>query len=250
MKIFESHTHLDDSKFNADREAVIKKCFQAGVEKMINISCNAMSLQASIQLAEKYPFIYASAGFHPHDAKDLNLDLIKKAVAHHKVVAVGEIGLDYYRDLSPRDIQQSAFRQQLQVALDNHLPVIIHDRDAHEDTWQILAEYNPAKVVFHCFAGDYLMAEKIIGAGWHLSFTGNITYKKSTLEDIIRLVPDDQYFVETDSPYLTPHPHRGKRNDPSMLRYVIEKIARIKNQTPRQVAQNSWGNACDFFQII
>jgi len=249
MKIFESHTHLDNPKFDKDRQQVIENCKNAGITRMINVSCDAKTLKDSINLAEKYDFIYATAGFHPHDATALDLDMVRKAAAHPKVVAIGEIGLDYFRDISPRDVQRDAFRRQLELAMELKMPIVIHDRDAHEDILSILKEYNPTQVVFHCFAGDYFMAQQIIDLGWYISFTGNITYKNSKLTDIIRMVPDDKYFVETDSPYLTPHPHRGKRNDPSMLRYIIEEIAQIRYQTPIKVAQQSFENASLFFNI-
>ncbi|MDP8221393.1 MAG: TatD family hydrolase [Candidatus Stygibacter frigidus] len=249
MKIFESHTHLDNPKFDKDRRQVVDNCKNAGISRMINVSCDAKTLKDSIKLAEEYDFIYATAGFHPHDATQLDLDMVRKAAAHPKVVAIGEIGLDYFRDISPRDVQRDAFRRQLELAMELNMPIVIHDRDAHEDVLAILQEYKPSKVVFHCFAGDYFMAQQIIELGWHISFTGNITYKNSTLTDIIRMVPDDRYFVETDSPYLTPHPHRGKRNDPSMLRYIIEEIAQIRYQTPKTIAQQSFENASLFFNI-
>ena len=249
MKIFETHTHLDDRLFDNDRSEVIERCYDQGVKKMINISCDALSMQNSIKLAEKYDFIYAAAGFHPHDAKVLDLNLVRKAAQHPKVVAIGEIGLDYYRNLSPKNTQIDAFCKQLELAKELKLPVIIHDRDAHEDIMNILLEYTPDKVVFHCFAGNVSMAEKIIEKGWFISFTGNITYKKSHLPDIVRYVPDHQYFVETDSPYLSPHPRRGKRNDPSNLRYILEKIADIKHQPPKQIAKHTWENASGFFKL-
>lgn len=249
MKIFETHTHLDDIKFANDRDQVIGNCWQAGIKKMINISCNASTMKNSIALSEKYDFIYASVGFHPHDATELDLPLVKSSAKHKKVVAVGEIGLDYFRNLSPHDIQKSAFRKQIELAMELNLPIIIHDRDAHEDVLNILLEYAPRKVVFHCFAGDIIMADKILEKGWFISFTGNITYKNSHLTDIVRIVPANQFFVETDSPYLTPHPHRGKRNDPTMLRYIIEHISQIRQQSPKTIAQQTWENANTFFGI-
>jgi TatD DNase family protein len=249
MKIFESHTHLDNPKFDKDRQQVISNCQNAGIECLINVSCDAKTMADSIKLAEQHDFIYATAGFHPHDATALDLDLVRKAAAHPKVVAIGEIGLDYFRDISPRDVQREAFRRQLELAMELKMPVVIHDRDAHDDVLSILQEYKPAKVVFHCFAGGYFMAQQIIELGWHISFTGNITYKNSILTDIIRMVPADKYFVETDSPYLTPHPHRGKRNDPTMLRYIIEEIAQIRYQTPKTIAQQSFDNATKFFGV-
>lgn len=249
MNIFESHTHFDNDMFNADRHQIIKKCQEAGVQKMINVGCDKQSTSASLALADKYDFIYATAGFHPHDATELDIQFLKKAAQHPKVVAIGEIGLDYFRNLSPRDVQISAFKKQIELAMQLDLPIVIHDRDAHQDIMQILLSYMPQKVVFHCFAGDIIMAQKIIECGWYISFTGNITFKKSLMDDIIYWVPDDKYLIETDSPYLSPHPHRGKRNDSSMLRYNIEYISQIKRQPPKMIATNTWKNAHNFFNL-
>ncbi|MCF7918301.1 MAG: TatD family hydrolase [Candidatus Cloacimonetes bacterium] len=247
MKIFETHAHLDHPQFASDRDAVIKSCSQQGIDFIINIGCDKQTTLDSIALAEKYEFVYASAGYHPHDAKEFDLDFLKKQAAHPKIIAIGEIGLDYYRYLSPKAIQQDVFRKQLQLAVELKKPVVVHNREANEDCLQILREFKPEKVVYHCFSGDVFYAREVLMEGWFISFTGNITYKNSNLAEVIRIIPFDRYFVETDCPYLAPHPLRGKRNDPRNLRYIIEKIAEIKGISPKLAAEQSYRNALKFF---
>jgi len=249
MRIFETHTHLDFPHFDKDREQLIRKCFKSGIEYMINIGVDEKTCNASIKLAEKFDNIFASVGFHPHDATDYNAEFIHEKALHSKVIAIGEIGLDYYRNLSPKDIQKKVFEQQIQIAMELDLPIIVHDRDAHEDCYGILDGNNAVNVVFHCFSGDEIFAQKIINKGWFISFTGTITYKNSNMENIIRLVPEDKFFIETDSPYLSPHPYRGKRNSPLNLQYVIEKISETRGVTPNKIAELSYGNACEFFGL-
>lgn len=247
MRIFESHAHLDDKKFDNDREKIIEKCRRNGIEYIINIGCNIKTTMDSIGLAKKYDFIYAAAGFHPHDATELDMKFLRKVVVQPEVVAVGEIGLDYYRNLSPKKIQQQAFREQIELAMEIDKPIIIHNRDADEDTLKILREYKPKNVVYHCFSGDVIYAEEVLNEGWYISFTGNITYKNNRLTEVVNMTPLDRFFIETDCPYLTPHPNRGKRNDPTNLRYVIEKIADIKRISPLRAAEFSYQNAKKFF---
>ena len=249
MKIFETHTHLDSQHFDKDREQLIKKCFKSGIEYMINISVDEKTCNASIKLAEKYNQIFAAVGFHPHDATDFNADFIRKKAQHPKVIAIGEIGLDYYRNLSPKNVQKKVFEQQIKIALELDMPIIVHDRDAHEDCYEILAINNAKNVVFHCFSGDEIFAQKLIEKGWFISFTGIVTYKNSNMENTIRLVPEDSFFVETDSPYLSPNPRRGKRNSPLNLQYIIEKISEIRGTTPKKIAELSYNNACKFFAL-
>ena len=198
-------------------------------------------------MAEKYDMIYATAGFHPHDAKVYDREFLLASAKNKNVVAIGECGLDYYRDLSPRDVQRKVFSDQVKIAIDLELPLIVHDRDAHDECFELLKEQNPAKVVFHCFSGDELFAEKVLSMGWKISFTGTITYKNNLLENVVRTVPDNMFFIETDSPYLSPVPNRGKRNSPLNLRYIIEKISEIKRISPNKVAELSYNNAVDFF---
>lgn len=249
MKIFETHMHLDFSHFDKDREQLIKKCFNSGIEYMINVGVDEKTCNASINLAEKHKNIYASVGFHPHDATDYNAEFICNKAKHKKVIAIGEIGLDYYRNLSPKDVQKKVFEQQIQIALELDLPIIVHDRDAHEDCYEILNKNNAKNVVFHCFSGDEIFAQKVIEKGWFISFTGTVTYKNSNMDNTIRLVPENKFFIETDSPYLSPHQHRGKRNSPLNLQYVIEKISEIRGTTPKKIAELSYDNACNFFAL-
>ncbi|NQT65092.1 MAG: TatD family hydrolase [FCB group bacterium] len=249
MKIFETHAHLDFPHFDKDRDQLLKKCFNNGIEYILNIGVDEKTCNASIKLAEKYDRIYATVGFHPHDATDFNAEFIRKKAQHSKVIAIGEIGLDYFRNLSPKDVQKKVFEQQIKIAMELDMPIIVHDRDAHEDCYDILNRNNARNVVFHCFSGDEIFAQKVIEKGWNISFTGTVTYKNSNLENIIRLVPVEKFFIETDSPYLSPHPRRGKRNSPLNLQYIIERISEIRGTTPKKIAEQSYGNACDFFTL-
>ena len=247
MKIFETHAHLDFKDFNQDRDELLRKCFQNGIERIINVGVDAETSLRSIELAKKYERIFASVGFHPHDAEKYNRKVLLDLTKNKNVVAIGEIGLDYFRNLSPRNIQKTVFAEQILIAEELNLPIIVHDRDAHEDCFEILKKNQAKKVVFHCFSGDEIFAEQIIHEGWFLSFTGTITYKNSHLDNVVRMVPNDRFFVETDSPYLSPQPRRGKRNSPLNLIYIIEKIADLKGITPKKIADFSYRNAVDFF---
>jgi TatD DNase family protein len=249
MKIFETHAHLDFEDFDTDRDAMLQQCQKAGVERIINVGVDERSSRASIALAEKYPFIYATVGYHPHDVAGYDEAVIRELITHPKVVALGEVGLDYFRNYSPRPDQKRIFEAQVQLAAEYNKPLVIHDRDAHEDCLAILDAYKPKKVVYHCFTGDAAYAQEVLDRGWFISFTGVITYKNNTLSDVVRLVPTNRFFIETDSPYLTPVPHRGKRNTPAYLRHVIEKIAELKGLAPRTVAEYAWHNAAEFFGI-
>ena len=250
MKIFETHAHLDFEHFNKDRNELMKKCKKQGIEYIINVGVDKRSITASLKLAEKYSIIFAAVGFHPHDAKDYNRDFLLAKAKNRKVVAIGECGLDYFRNLSPHDIQREVFSDQIKMAIELDLPLIVHDREAHDECFELLKEQNPPKVVFHCFSGDELFAEKVLSMGWKISFTGTITYKNNLQENVVRMVPENMFFIETDSPYLSPVPNRGKRNSPLNLRYIIEKISEIRGITPNKVAELSYNNAFNFFPII
>ncbi|MDD3049690.1 MAG: TatD family hydrolase [Candidatus Cloacimonetes bacterium] len=247
MKIFETHAHLDFKDYNSDRDQIISECFRQGIEYIVNVGVDKETSIASVKLAEKYENIYATVGYHPHDAEDFDESVILPLLKDKKVVAIGEIGLDFYRNISPKQTQIDVFRKQIEIAVKNRLPIVIHDRDAHEETFSILNEYNPVKVVFHCFSGDINFAKRVIEKGWNISFTGTVTYKNSLLDAVIRYVPKEQFFVETDSPYLAPVPFRGKRNNPAMLRYIIEKISEIRMVPPKLIADQSFQNAVQFF---
>ncbi|HHV37393.1 MAG TPA: TatD family hydrolase [Candidatus Cloacimonetes bacterium] len=249
MKLFETHAHLDLPDFDADRDSLINKCFNNGIEYILNISFNKETAISSLKLAEKYPRIFATAGYHPHDAEDFDAELIKRHAREKKVLAIGEIGLDFFRNLSPYSVQREVFANQAHLAVEYDLPVVVHDRDAHQECYNILKQEQVKEAVFHCFSGDIVFAQQVLDAGWQISFTGSITYKNSTMDDVVRLVPMDRFMIETDCPYLPPHPHRGQRNSPLFLHLVAEKIAELKGITPKEVAAASYENAMRFFRV-
>ena len=249
MKIFETHAHLDFKDFDKDRNQIFEQCKKEGITKIINVGIDEESSRNCIELAEKWDHVFAAIGYHPHDADKFDLEEVNKLYKHKKVVAIGEIGLDYFRNYSPKKKQIEVFRKQLEFAKKVNLPVIIHDRDAHEDCLAILKEFQPLDVVFHCYSGDEIMLDKILQEGWFVSFTGTITYKNSNQQNVVRLVPEDKFMIETDSPYLSPVPKRGKRNSPLHLRYIIEKIADIKRLPPKKIANLSYQNAMNFFRL-
>ena len=249
MKFIDTHAHLNFKDYDKDRDTVIRSAFDKGVKYIINIGTDLKTSQESILLSQKYDKIFSTAGWHPHDAKTFEENELLEMLEFKKVVAVGEIGLDYYRNLSPKNIQKSVFETQVQIAIDMNLPIIVHNRNAHNDVLSILKKHQPEKVVFHCFSGDYTFAQEIIENGWFVSFTGNITYKKGIYYSIIKDIPQDRFFVETDAPFLTPKAFRGKRNRPEYVRYIIETIAEIKQQTPNEIAKITTQNAEKFFSL-
>ena len=251
--LVDSHAHLDGKQFADDLDETIDRATSYGISNILTIGCDIESSKRSISIAEKYEQIFAAVGVHPHDAKEINTESLKilgSMLRHPKVVALGEIGLDFYRDRSPRDIQRSAFRKQIQLAKEMGKPIIIHDRDAHEEVIQILREENSSEVggVLHCFSGDLRMARQCLDLGFYLSFTGTITYPKNEeTRDIIKAIPIERILVETDCPYLSPQKFRGKRNEPAYVRYTAEKIAEIKKLSIDNVAQITSRNCHDLF---
>jgi TatD DNase family protein len=254
-QLVDSHAHLDNRQFDHDRDAVIHAARQNGVTQILTIGCDLPSSRCNAELAAKHPGLYAAVGFHPHDASALDadaLDELRQLLAQPRVVAVGEIGLDYYRDRSPRPVQQQAFRRQIALARETGKPVIIHDRDAHADVLRILEEENAAAVggVLHCFSGDLLMARRCLDLGFYLSFTGTITYPKNEeLRDLVRQIPIDRTLLETDCPYLSPQPYRGKRNEPAYLRHTAAALAQIKGLSVSDIARITSRNCHDLFGI-
>lgn len=252
--IWDTHSHLDDEQFSLDRDEVIQRARKAGITNMINIGNTASSSRNAVDLASKYPFIYASVGIHPHDAKDCTeetWELLLRLAQNPKVVAWGEIGLDYYRDLSPREVQREIFIRQLKLANEVGLPIVIHNRDAHGDILQIIRKYPPeAGGVFHSYSGSWEMAKELLAMGFYLSFSGPLTYKNARHSvEVAVNVPEDRFVVETDCPYLTPEPFRGKRNEPAYVREVVGKIAELKGITFEKAAQLSSENARKLFKI-
>ena len=255
--LIDTHAHLDLRQFSHDRQRVIERATAAGVKAIINAGANLASSQAAVALAEAYPQIYAAVGVHPHDAKTLTANMLEELRAlalHPKVVAIGEMGLDFYRDLSPRDQQRQAFRQQLALASEIGKPVIIHDRDAHEGVMSMLrgwAEDNPMPAgVLHCFSGDLAMAQEAIELGLYISIAGPVTFTNARqLRELVRQLPLEALLVETDCPYLTPHPHRGKRNEPAYVGFVAQEVARLRALSLEDVAHVTSDNAQTLFGL-
>jgi len=253
--LIDTHAHLDDARFDGDRDAMIARAREAGVEHFVTIGCDLTTSRAAVELADRYPFIYATVGVHPHEAKQIGdswYDDLRRLAQHKKVVAYGEIGLDYHYNHSPPKLQRERFREQITLARELRLPIVVHTREAQDDTIAILKEENAADVggVFHCFSGDARLAKNALDLGFLLSFSGVITFQNATmLRDIVKTVPMDRILVETDSPYLTPAPHRGKRNEPAHVRLVAEKIAAIQGMTADQIAELTSQNARRVFKI-
>ncbi len=253
--LVDSHAHLDNRPFADDLDAVIDRAADNGIGYILSVGCDLDSSRANVELAQRYPALYAAVGFHPHDATALTpaaLDRLRELLNRPKVVAVGEIGLDYYRNRSPHQIQQQAFRRQLSLARETGKPVIIHDRDAHADVLRILAEEDAGSIggVLHCFSGDLEMARKCLDLGFYLSFTGTITYPKNeAVRQLLGQLPLERILLETDCPYLAPQPFRGKRNEPAYVRYTAETLADIRGLTVDDVARITSRNCFDLFGI-
>ena len=254
MRLFDTHAHYDDRAFREDREALVSALPQHGVELVVCPGCNLTSSQDCVRLAMKYPHVYAAVGIHPENCGDFrpeDLDAIRALAREGKVVAIGEIGLDYYwLENPPRPLQQQVLRSQLALARELSLPVIIHDRDAHADTMAIVREFPGLRGVFHCFAGSVEMARELVDMGWYLSFNGAATFKNARkAPEVIRAVPMERLMIETDAPYLTPVPYRGRRNDSTYVHLVAEKIAQLRDMTPAAAEQATWDNGKRFFGI-
>jgi TatD DNase family protein len=243
VRLVDSHCHLDDEKFDADRDEMIARAQAAGVERMMAIG------EGNLPLADRYPFIFAAIGVHPHDASKAAPETFERLMAltaHPKVLAIGEIGLDYHYDFSPRQVQRSVFERQLQIAADVRKPIVIHTREAWADTMAILRQWGrpPAcPVVMHCFTGDPTQAEEALGLGFCLAFGGVITFPKSdAVRESARLTPDDRLLLETDCPYLAPVPNRGKRNEPAFVVEVAKRLAEVRGTTPEAIADLTTAN--------
>jgi len=251
----DSHCHLDDDSYTEGVQAVMGRAHAAGVEVMINPGYDIASSHRAVANAREVPGIYALVGIHPHDATGVGqsqLDSIESLLGETGVVGIGEIGLDYYRDLSPRDEQMKVFRAQMEMAREHGMPVEIHNRDAHRDTLEVLREYAgrvPA-IVMHCYSGSPEMAAELLKMGCVISIAGPVTFSNARkLVDVVKQVPLDSLMVETDAPYLTPVPHRGQRNEPAYVRHVAERIAEIKQIGMEQVAEATSATVARVFGI-
>lgn len=252
---FDSHAHFIDDRFGEDRDEVLNDLKNHDVCYVINVASDLKTSYEGIQLSNKYEWIFPSVGIHPHDVvnyNESNIEEIKVLCKNEKVVAIGEIGLDYYYEYSPKDMQKNWFRKQINLAREVRLPVIIHDRDAHKDCLDIINEEKIQEVggVFHCYSGSWEMAKEILKKGMYISFSGSITFKNAKkLLDTVKNIPLDRILIETDCPYLTPEPYRGKRNDSRYIKYTAGKIAEIRNLSVEEVAQITTDNAKKLFDI-
>jgi hydrolase, TatD family len=252
---FDTHAHYYDEQFSKDRNEVIMKAFDSGVKYIINASSDVASSIENISIAQQYDNIYAAVGVHPHNAIDINNNIVSALAdfaVFPKVVAIGEIGLDYFYDNSPREAQKMAFVKQINLAIQLKLPIIIHDRDAHEDALNIIKNEN-AKIVggvFHCYSGSVEMAREVLNNNFYISIAGPVTFKNARkLIDVIKYIPEDRMLIETDCPYLAPEPLRGSRNDSSNLKIIANKIAEIKSRSLEDIADITTRNAKRLFNI-
>jgi TatD DNase family protein len=251
--MIDTHCHLDMREFDADRDAVIRRAREAGFEALITVGSNLEGTIRAMKIAEEYDFVYAAIGIHPHDAKDFTEEIYSDLLEwskKEKVVAIGETGLDYHYDHSPREVQQEVFRRHLRLARESGLPVIIHTREAQEDTIRILKESGVNNGVFHCFSGDAGMAEEAMEMGFYISLAGPVTFKKAAqLKEIARIIPDDYLLTETDAPYLSPEPLRGKRNEPAYMEHTLRHLAALRGISPDDAARITALNAKRLFGI-
>ena len=250
---FDTHAHYCDKRFDVDRDEVLESMVDAGVSYILNAGSNLKSSKLSLELADKYSFIFASVGVHPHDASSMNDETIlelEEMLSHPKAVAVGEIGLDYHYDFSPRDVQRLRFQNQLELARRLSLPVIIHERESLQDTLDAVRNFSDLTGVFHCFSGSWETAKIILDLGWYLSFTGVITFKNARRSlEVLQRMPAERIMLETDCPYLAPEPNRGRRNSSLNLPYIAEKVAEVRGMSLHEVAVLTTENGKRFFGI-
>lgn len=254
MRLFDTHAHYDADAFDADRLELLASMPGRGVELILNPGCDVPSSRAAVELAERFPFVYAAVGVHPEECGGWTggeLEALRELARRPKVRAIGEIGLDYYwEENPPRELQKEVLHAQLELAEELDLPVIIHDREAHGDCLEIVRAHPKVTGVYHCYSGSLEDAKVLVKLGWMLSFTGSITFKNARkAPEVIAWLPMERIMVETDSPYLTPVPYRGKRNDSGYVRLVAEKIAEIKGLDPEEVARITLENGRRFFRI-
>ena len=256
MRLIDTHAHIDGEAFDADRAAVVDRALENGVEAIINMGDTLESSARSVQLTEEFPAVYAGVGVHPEEAFPMtgaDDDRLAAWAALPKVVAIGEIGLDYYweKDSEKRELQKRIFIRQLDLARQLHLPVCIHDRDAHGDTLAILkTEGRGIRGVLHCYSGSMETARELLKLGWYLGIDGPLTFKNAAkLPEIVRALPADRILVETDCPYMTPAPFRGKRNEPAFVKYIAQRAAEIRAESPEEFSIKTRQNARDLYGV-
>lgn len=255
MMLFDTHVHLNAKQFKDDREEVIQRAFRNGVQYMVVVGFNQETIPLAIEIAEKYETIYAAVGWHPVDAIDMtddDLTWIEELSAHSKVVAIGEMGLDYHWDHSPQDVQKEVFRKQIRLAKKVQMPIIVHNREATEDIIEILREEGAEDVggIMHCYNDSVRYVEACLDMDFYISLGGTVTFKNAPLpQEVAAHVPLDRLLIETDAPYLAPHPNRGKRNEPAYVQLVAQKIADIRNISFEQVSEITTNNAFKLFRL-
>lgn len=251
--LFDTHAHLNDTAFDADREELIAGLNDKGVGFVMNAGCSLQSSKECIALAEKYPFLYASVGSHPDAADEVCEELMETYLQmsrHPKVKAIGEIGLDYYYEDFDRQIQLRAFRMQMELARAADLPVIVHERDAHGDGMEVVREFPDVTGVFHCYSGEAEMARQLVEKGWYIGFTGVLTFKNARKAvETAQAIPIERIVLETDCPYMSPEPYRGRRNDPGRLIHMAEKLAQIRNLPVEEIIRITTENAKRLYRI-
>lgn len=253
--MIDSHCHLESRQFEGNVEETVRAARSANIQTIVNIGTDLKTSKASIDLAERYSEIYATVGYHPHEAKDYSADIefeISQLVDHPKVVAVGEIGLDFYRDLSPRPVQHKVFRAQLELAVRKQAPVVVHVRESFEESFGVISEYAESLpgVVFHCFSGGVAEARRVFDLGCIISVGGVVTYKNSKMAEVAAFASLEKIMLETDAPYLTPIPHRGKRNQPSYIPLICAKIAELKGITTAEVERVTDLTTQKFYRLV
>lgn len=254
MRIFDTHAHLLDEQFDADREALVASLSDAGIAHVMEACCDEAGIDRTVAFVQRVPFLYGSAGVHPHSADEFTpetLDHIRAALTQERMVAIGEIGLDYHYDFSPRDVQRDCFDAQLALAAELKRPVIIHDREAHGDCMDMLRRYRGRlSGVMHCFSASYEIAKECIDLGLFIAFGGALTFKNAVNQwEIASKLPLDRLLIETDCPYMTPVPLRGTRNDPTKIRYTLEKLAALRNTDPEPLSETLYQNSFRAFGI-
>jgi len=255
--IIDTHAHVDMDAYDEDREETLRRALENDVQYILNIGCDINSSYRALELAERYDMIYATAGVHPHDVKDITDDTyrhLRILLDHPKMLALGEIGLDYFKNYSPHDVQREHFRKQVELAKELNKPIIIHCRDANDDVVSILKDYyddpNGRSGIFHCFAGDQKLADAALNMGFYISFAGTVTFKKADdLREVAKTVPADRLFAETDCPYMAPVPNRGKRNEPAFVAHTVEKLAEVRGLRVDDVARAMELNFNELFGV-
>ena len=255
MMLFDTHAHLNDEAFDLDREEILAGLNEKGVGLVMNAGCSLEASREVVEMAQQYPWLYAAVGSHPDSADEVNEEVLeeyrKLCKLNPKVKAIGEIGLDYHYEDIPREIQQKAFRMQMELARELDLPVIVHEREAHEDGMAIVREFPTVSGVFHCYSGSAEMARQLVDMGWYIGFTGVLTFKNARKAvETAASIPLDRIVLETDCPYMAPEPFRGKRNDPGYLYRMAEQLAQIRGITPEEAAAITTENGKRLYRIM